>query len=40
MSDCHGISDVGINMLVHSPFCRKLNTLGLVLDDAAFASSI
>lgn len=36
ISDCYGITDNGINALVMSPFCKKMQALTLVLDENLF----
>lgn len=33
LSDCHGITEHGINVLLVSPFCKNLVELTLILDE-------
>ena len=40
LSDCYGLTDSGINVLLISPFCRNLTTLSLTSGNNIFDSAI
>ena len=40
LSDCHGMTDGGISVLLISPFCKNLNTLSLTSGSYLFDSAI
>lgn len=40
LSDCYGITDSGINILMMSPFCKKAQAFSLILDHKLFESSL
>jgi hypothetical protein len=40
LSDCYGLSDHGVSILLLSPFCKDLQGLTLLFDDSLLVSSI
>ena len=40
LSDCHGLTDGGINILLVSPFCKNLKTLSLTSGTNLFDYAI